>query len=334
VARDAVRRAATGEFVRCHVENYGRAAGEETIVVDFSLLPVRDRHGGIVFLLAEGRDITEMKRAEAEISRKNEELQQLLDTVRRLDAMKREFFANVSHELRTPLALILGPAEAMLAGAEPLSERRHHDLVVIHRNAATLLKHVNDLLDLEKVDAGKLSELRQEPLDALGETGSHGNHRLHRRARAAQVRVVVAVDERLVVHHRMQHGEEDVTDAERALQLGEHRHHRVGGAGGVRDDALLRREAVVIDAEDDREIDVLRAVAGEGEQHAPAARIEKALELGTARIAPRTFEEDVDPDRAPVDLFRRQRMADADLVAVDHQAVPARFDTPGKHPVG
>ncbi|WP_205754910.1 EAL domain-containing protein [Azoarcus sp. DD4] len=157
VAHDAVRRAAAGEFVRCDVENYGRAAGGETIVVDFSLLPVRDRHGDIVFLLAEGRDITEMKRAEAEISRKNETLQQLLDKVRRLDAAKREFFANVSHELRTPLALILGPAEAMLAGTEALSERQHRDLLVIHRNAATLLKHVNDLLDLEKVDAGKLS---------------------------------------------------------------------------------------------------------------------------------------------------------------------------------
>ena len=121
MARDAVRRAGEGEFVRCDIENYGQSAGEETIIVDFSLLPVRDRQGRIVFLLAEGRNITEMKRAEAEIARKNEELQQLLDKIRRLDALKNDFFANVSHDLRTPLALILGPAESILATAENLS---------------------------------------------------------------------------------------------------------------------------------------------------------------------------------------------------------------------
>jgi len=64
--RDYVRRAQAGEFIRCDTEVYGRAAGEETIVVDFSLLPVKDAEGRVVFLLAEGRNITEKKRAEAE----------------------------------------------------------------------------------------------------------------------------------------------------------------------------------------------------------------------------------------------------------------------------
>ncbi|MFC3106464.1 adenylate/guanylate cyclase domain-containing protein [Undibacterium arcticum] len=73
--RDLVRRASQGEFVRCDIEAYGQAAGEETIMVDFSLLPIEDQNGKIVFLLPEGRNITEKKRAEAEIARKNEELQ-------------------------------------------------------------------------------------------------------------------------------------------------------------------------------------------------------------------------------------------------------------------
>lgn len=156
-ARDAIRRASQGEFVRCDVENYGQGAGEETIIVDFSLLPIRDQGGRIVLLLAEGRNISAMKRAEAEIERKNEELQRLLERIRQLDELKSDLFANVSHELRTPLALILGPAESMLATGQNLTELQRRDLGVIHRNAATLLKHVNDLLDLAKLDAGKMT---------------------------------------------------------------------------------------------------------------------------------------------------------------------------------
>ena len=154
--RERVRRAGRGEFVRCDVEVFGQAAGEETIVIDFSLLPVRDQDGSIVFLLAEGRNITEKKRGEAEIARKNEELQNLLDKLRQADQLKSDFFANVSHELRTPLALILGPAEAILSSGDNLTELQRRDMNVIHRNAATLLGHVDDLLDLAKLDAGKM----------------------------------------------------------------------------------------------------------------------------------------------------------------------------------
>lgn len=156
-ARESVRRASKGEFVRCDVENYGQAAGEETIVVDFSLLPIRDQDGKVVFLLAEGRNITEKKLAEAEIARKSQELQILLDKIQQLDEAKSDFFANVSHELRTPLALILGPTESILDSGENLTELQRRDLNVIHRNASTLMKHVNDLLDLAKLDAGQLA---------------------------------------------------------------------------------------------------------------------------------------------------------------------------------
>ncbi|KAI3610217.1 protein incorrectly called adenylate cyclase (plasmid) [Cupriavidus necator H850] len=73
--RELIQRASQGEFVRCDFENYGQAMGEETIIVDFSLLPIRDSNGNVVFLLPEGRNITEKKRAEAALARKNEELQ-------------------------------------------------------------------------------------------------------------------------------------------------------------------------------------------------------------------------------------------------------------------
>jgi PAS domain S-box-containing protein len=154
--KEAVRRAAAGEFVRYDVEIYGQASGEGTIIIDYSLIPVKDTRGQVVFLLAEGRNITEKKRAEAEIARQNQELQRLLDRVRELDALKSEFFANVSHELRTPLALILGPVEKLLAHGDSLTESQRRDLEVMRRNASTLLKQVNNLLDLSKLDAGRM----------------------------------------------------------------------------------------------------------------------------------------------------------------------------------
>jgi len=155
--RELCGRAAKGEFIRCDMEIYGQSSGEETIIIDFSLLPVRDHDGKIVFLLAEGRNITEKKAAQAEIARKNEELQKLLEQIRRLDQLKSDLFANVSHELRTPLALILGPAESVLASGTNLTDVQRRDLGVVRHNAATLLKHVNDLLDLAKLDAGKMT---------------------------------------------------------------------------------------------------------------------------------------------------------------------------------
>lgn len=155
--RDFVQRARQGEFIRCDMPVYGRSAGEETIVVDFSLAPVRDARGEVVFLLAEGRDITEKKRTEAELARKTAELQALLDRVRQLDQLKSDLFANVSHELRTPLTLILGPVDALLSQPEQLSEAQQGHLSLIRRNATVLLKQVNDLLDVAKIDAGKMA---------------------------------------------------------------------------------------------------------------------------------------------------------------------------------
>ena len=73
-----------------------------------------------------------------------------------LDHMKSVFLANITHELRTPLALILGPTEKWLSSGG-LTEEQHRDLDVVMRNARSLLKTVNDLLDVSKLEAGKLS---------------------------------------------------------------------------------------------------------------------------------------------------------------------------------
>jgi signal transduction histidine kinase len=80
---------------------------------------------------------------------------------RELDEMKSQFFANVSHELRTPLALVLSPVER-LASAANLTPEQRRDLDVVLRNARTLLKHVDDLLETARLEAGKVAPAYQQ----------------------------------------------------------------------------------------------------------------------------------------------------------------------------
>jgi signal transduction histidine kinase len=91
-----------------------------------------------------------------------EELNELYSKVKQMDQIKTHFFANVSHELRTPLALIFSPVERLLQSCPDPAMR--HELTVVRRNALLLYKYVNDLLDVSKLEAGKL-ELQYSRLD-------------------------------------------------------------------------------------------------------------------------------------------------------------------------
>ena len=83
--RDAIARAVKGEFVRWDTPLYASPDGSITIIIDASVMPVKDDQGEVVFLACEGRDITEKKAQEREIVQKNLELQGLLERIRELD---------------------------------------------------------------------------------------------------------------------------------------------------------------------------------------------------------------------------------------------------------
>lgn len=87
------------------------------------------------------------------------------EKLRELDRLKSQFFANVSHELRTPLTLTLGPLRDALDGRfGPLRQDLAEQLGVASRNAQRLLGLVDQLLDIVKLDAGRL-RLRLRPRD-------------------------------------------------------------------------------------------------------------------------------------------------------------------------
>lgn len=78
--------------------------------------------------------------------------------LRELDRLKSSFLANMSHELRTPLNSILGFADVMLEGLDgPLTKNMNNDLGLIQKNGQHLLHLINDVLDMAKIEAGRMS---------------------------------------------------------------------------------------------------------------------------------------------------------------------------------
>ena len=94
------------------------------------------------------------------------ELERARATAERASAAKSEFLARVSHEIRTPLSAILGFAEIMIEERfGPIGSERYKDyLKDVHASGAHVLSLVNDLLDLSKIEAGKM-ELSIEQID-------------------------------------------------------------------------------------------------------------------------------------------------------------------------
>lgn len=82
------------------------------------------------------------------------------ESLRNLDQLKSHFFTNISHEFRTPLTLITGQIETLLESEE--DSNRKKKLVSVNRNAEQLLALINQLLDLSKLEAGKMELYPEE----------------------------------------------------------------------------------------------------------------------------------------------------------------------------
>ncbi len=183
--KDAVKRANEGEFVRFEATH--PAPDGSIIYVDFSLKPVLDKRGRIELLIPEGRDITDLKKAEAHLRRAKDEAEMANRT-------KSEFLANMSHELRTPLNAILGFSDSMQEEVfGPMGNPKYVEYTNnIFESGEHLLELINEILDLSKVEAGAL-ELEESPTD-LGKVSESVVRLIRPRAENGRVRVINKVN--------------------------------------------------------------------------------------------------------------------------------------------
>jgi signal transduction histidine kinase len=103
-----------------------------------------------------------------ELSEVNDKLARANEELKQLDQAKGRFFANISHELRTPLTLVLAPLEPLLQGElGPITAGQSQQLTEIRDNAIRLLRQINDLLDLSRLESARMV-LRPEDVALAG----------------------------------------------------------------------------------------------------------------------------------------------------------------------
>nr|MBL0717514.1 PhnD/SsuA/transferrin family substrate-binding protein [Desulfobacterales bacterium] len=148
---DSVVKALAGQFVRFESKILlGNGSLQD---IDFSIKPITDNNGNVTVLIAEARDIAYLKQMEADLKKAKEIAEVAAKT-------KSDFLANMSHEIRTPMNGIIAALD--LALDEGASEKMRHYLKIIHSSAYSLLGIINDILDVSKIEAGKI-ELENHP---------------------------------------------------------------------------------------------------------------------------------------------------------------------------
>ena len=140
--RDAVKK---GEAIRTALLNYRKNG--EPFWNELIITPVRNEQGDLLNFVGVQLDMTRHQEAEQKLALAR-------DVAEAANAAKSSFVANMSHEIRTPLTTIVGMTEMLL---DHESDKSKHDtLQLIHQSSRHLASLVNDVLDLSKIEAGKL----------------------------------------------------------------------------------------------------------------------------------------------------------------------------------
>ena len=149
--------------------------------LDVRSIPVLDDQGSVTLIVEQLRDITRRKKMEEDLVAANEELEQYVEALESANwsleefgaqaeaatQAKSEFLANMSHEIRTPMTAILGYCDLLAESLDCCTKCSEHrscstrtenqeGLQIVRRNGEHLLGVINDILDLSKIEAGKM----------------------------------------------------------------------------------------------------------------------------------------------------------------------------------
>ncbi len=184
-----------------HFETVRQTKDGRLVDISLTVSPIRDANGRIIGASKIARDIREYKRLvdERRIAAANEEAarREVLEAqnrrIQEAARLKSEFVANMSHELRTPLNSIVGFAE-LIADARfgPLPAKYQDFAQIMHASAQHLLQLINDILDLAKVESGKI-DFQPEPVD-LSALAGEATAIIRELAAKRRIQVTVDVD--------------------------------------------------------------------------------------------------------------------------------------------
>lgn len=159
-AEDGIRTVLKRESVTNYELTARSKTGRET-VVSYNATTFADQSGQLQGVFAAARDVTERKRFEQTLQEKNIELEHA-------SLAKDRFLTSMSHELRTPLNAIIGFTKTLLMKLPgPLTDDQEKQLRTVANSAGHLLSLINDLLDLAKIESGKV-QLNLEKIGCQG----------------------------------------------------------------------------------------------------------------------------------------------------------------------
>ena len=169
--------------------------------VSLTISPIKDPSGKVVGASKVARDVTPEKHWIAQLEAANEEL-------KKADRMKSEFLAIMSHELRTPLNSIIGFASVLRQGRSgPVTDEQFKQLSLIHTSGKHLLHLINDLLDLSRIEAGRVDLDCEEfkPAEVVDE--------------AVRTLELQSSQKKLAIHAKVDFGDTIYSDRKRFFQV-------------------------------------------------------------------------------------------------------------------
>ena len=154
--RNAIKK---GKSCRVTIRNYRKDGS--LFWNDLQIAPLHDDEGQLINFVGVQSDVTAQRQAQAELELANEKINEALAKIQESEKKaneanlaKSEFLANMSHELRTPMTAVIGFADIL---RDELKDEKNRERVsTIKRNSEYLLALLNDILDLSKIEAGKM----------------------------------------------------------------------------------------------------------------------------------------------------------------------------------